>query len=359
MSRRGTQIAEARMKSLVLVSSVFTLALASAAAANDSMATAGAGGLVFLTNEDIEMTSEDLRVGVDEVKVVYEFTNKSDKDQHVLVAFPMPDIKGDGDFMVNIPTEEDDNLFGFTTTFNGEPVEAELHQYVFASNTNIEYTDYLKDLGISLLPFGRATTEELNALSEDQHTELLAKGLVIPMEYDAGQGWTTDYVPVWTLRSAYSFEADFPAGETVVVEHKYTPSVGGTAGVAFLSPPYEGYDPAAEYLKKYCTDDGFLKSVKKTLSDEANPYSAPFTETWLSYIWSTGMNWAGPIKNFHLTIDKGKPDNLVSFCWDGEVKKTSPTTFEMEAQDFVPPWNRELEILILNHQEPQEEGSAG
>ena len=49
---------------------------------------------------------------------------------------------------------------------------------------------------------------------------------------------------------------------------------------------------------------------------------------------------------------KVRPENMVSFCWDGDVKKTSPTTFEMDATDFFPPYNRELEILILNRNDP-------
>lgn len=348
------------MKSLHLLTlTAVASLLAGSALANDSMATLGAGGLVFLTSQDIEMTSEDLIVGPEEVRVVYEFTNKGEADQHVLVAFPMPDIKGDGDFNVMVPTEDPENIFGFKTTFNGEPVEAQLHQYVFAFG--IEYTDYLKELGVPLNPYGRDTIDAINALSEDEHAELLRLGLVIPMEYSTdpeGKVWQTDYTPVWTLKSTYSWEADFSAGETVDVEHSYTPSVGGTVAVTFLSEPYEDYDPAAEYLRKYCTDDGFIKAVKKTLAAPDQPYSAPFTESWLSYIWSTGANWSGPIKKFHLTIDKGRPENLVSFCWNGDVKKTSPTTFEMEAEDFYPPWNRELEILILNKQD-QAPGAAG
>ncbi len=339
------------MKSLKLLS----LAAASlacvlpAASANDSMATVGAGGLVFLTSEDVEMTSEDLYVSPDEVRVTYEFTNTGEADRNVLVAFPMPDIKGDGDFLVNIPTEDPENIFGFETAFNGEPVEAELHQYAFAFG--IEYTDYLKDLGVPLIPYGRATTDALNALSAEYHAELLKRGLVIPMEYDQGNGMQTEYFPVWTLRSAYSWEAEFPAGETVTVEHRYKPSVGGTVAVTFLAEPYDdGYDPAAEYLKKYCTDESFLDAIRKTLANPDEPYSAPFTESWMTYIWSTGSNWSGPIKKFHLTIDKGRPENLISFCWDGDVKKTSPTTFEMEVENFYPPWGRELEILILNKQ---------
>ena len=349
------------MKSLKIL--MFTvaggLALSGVALANDSMATIGAGGLVFLTSQDIEMTSEDLTVGPEKVRVVYEFTSKAAEDQRVLVAFPMPDITGDGDFMVMVPTEDPENIFGFETTFNGEPVEAELHQYAFAFG--IEYTEYLKELGVPLNPYGRDTIEAINALGDDQHKALVERGLVIPMEYStdpAGKVWQTDYTPIWTLKSTYSWEAEFPAGETVEVVHSYTPSVGGTVAVTFLSEPYEDYDPAADYLKKYCTDESFLKAVKKTLADPSQPYSAPFTESWLSYIWSTGSNWSGPIKNFRLTIDKGRPENLVSFCWDGKVTKTSPTTFVMEATDFYPPWNRELEILILNKQD-QAPGSAG
>src|SRR5690606_19999721 len=177
-------------------------------------------------------------------------------------------------------------------------------------------------------------------------------GLLVPMEFDAGQGWEKHYYPAWTLRSTYSWEATFPAGETVTVEHRYKPSVGGTVAVTFLAEPYEGYDPATEYRNKYCTDEAFIRAVKRTLTNPDEPYSAPFFESWISYIWSTGANWNGPIEKFHLTIDKGRPDNLVSFCWDGEVTKTSPTTFEMDAENWWPPWNREHEILILNRVQP-------
>lgn len=53
-----------------------------------------------------------------------------------------------------------------------------------------------------------------------------------------------------------------------------------------------------------------------------------------------------------------QPEYLVSSCRDGEVKKTSTTIFEMEAQDWWPPWDRKLEILILNRQESME-GNVG
>jgi hypothetical protein len=337
------------MSKIIPLSLLLCAAAATPAFGNDTMSTLGAGGLIFLQSEEVKMVSEDLYVSPTEVRVKYEFRNDADRDIKALVAFPLPDITGSPDFMVSVPTEDPDNIFGFETSFEGQPVEAELHQYVFS--TNIEYTQYLQDLGVPLAPFGEQTIAAINALSEDDKAALFARALVVPMEFDSGQGWQREYYPNWTLRSTYSWEATFPAGKTVEVEHSYRPSVGGTVAVTFLSPPYEDYDPATTYRSKYCTDDSLINAVRKTLPNPDEPYGAPYTESWLSYIWSTGGNWSGSIGKFHLTIDKGRPENLVSFCWDGKVTKTSPTTFEMEATDWWPPYGRELEILILNKQD--------
>ncbi len=430
------------MRTLFSLTLLASATLCGTAFANDTMSTLGAGGLVFLTTEDVKMASEDLYVSPEQVRVKYEFTNISDKDVEALVAFPLPDITGSGDFMVSIPTEDTENIFGFATQFEGKPVDTELHQYAFA--TNLDYTKYLTDLGVPLTPFGEASREAIAKLSDAQKMDMFKHGLVVPMvyydqaairalvpvgsEFDAnakivdgtrlavvggnmveaettarwpgaaitvmdstdaaldalrnGEAdlyvdatetindlidplkdefqplWDiyderTDYTPVWTLKSTYTWNAVFPANATVDVEHSYKPSVGGTVAVTFLSPPYEDYDPATEYKKKYCTDDNFVNTVKKTLPNPDEPYGAPFTESWLSYVWSTGGNWQGSIGKFKLTIDKGRPENLVSFCWDGEVTKTSPTTFEMEATDWWPPYGRELEVLILNRNDPE------
>ena len=324
------------------------LLAATPALANDTTAELGTGGLAFISTDTLKMESEDLFVSADEVRVTYQFRNLTDEAQDVLVAFPLPDIQGSGDFNVAIPDWDNDNFFGFSTFFNGEPVEATLHQHAFAFN--LDQTAALTELGVPLRPFGDRTREALKALDDDQIAELLHLGLVIPMQYgDGNDNWVTEYEPVWTLRSTYSWEAHFEPGELAEVVHTYKPSVGGTVAVTFLSPPTEYGDYAADYKKRFCTDDDFIKTVKKTLAAPDDFYSAPYTESWISYIWSTGNNWAGAIGKFTLTVDKGDPKNLVSFCWDGKVTKTGPTTFEMEATDWFPPWNRELEILILNH----------
>ena len=59
---------------------------------------------------------------------------------------------------------------------------------------------------------------------------------------------------------------------------------------------------------------------------------------------TTGAKCAGPIADFHLVVDKGAPDLLVSFCGDG-VKKISPTQFELRHANFT--LSRDLNGLTL------------
>ncbi len=63
---------------------------------------------------------------------------------------------------------------------------------------------------------------------------------------------------------------------------------------------------------------------------------------------TTGRNWKGPIGTFRLTIDKGRPDNLVSLCTEG-VRKTGPTTFVVEREDFEPEDDLKLMFIESPH----------
>jgi len=314
------------------------------ALANDTTAVLTTGGLEFVTNPDIVMESEELFISKDEIRVVYQFRNTGDTDQSILVAFPMPEIVPNFYSDVSYPMGLEDDRFAFETTFNGEPVEATLHEYAYAFG--VDRSKLLKQLGLPLLPINQQASAAADALDEATRAELLHLGMLTPDEYDAGQGWEKHYYPAWTYRATYTWEGTFPAGEVVTVEHRYRPSVGGTVGVSFLGEASEGYDPASDYARKYCTDESFVAAVRKTLTDPAEPWSAPFTESWISYILTTGGNWGGgSIGRFRLVVDKGSADNLVSFCGEG-VKKIGPTTFEMVKTDFWP--EQELDILILN-----------
>ncbi len=311
-----------------------------AAFANDSTAELGAGGLVYLTTDAIKMTSEDLSISMDEVKVHYTFQNVSDKDVTTLVAFPMPDIKGSLDFLDAIPADDPVNFLGFKTLVDGQPVTAKVQQRVTA--LGVDQTALLTELGIPLAPQLDATRAALDALPKEKWDELINLGLAIPDTYDAGKGWENHLAPNWLLSTAYYWQQTFPAGKTVIVDHSYRPSVGSTVGTSFGEAEASKAQWFAGYAEKYCVEPSFVAAAAKAAKNRAE---ADFLmENRIEYILTTAANWAGSIEKFHLTVDKGAPGNLVSFCGEG-VKKTGPTTFEMTATDFYP--EKDLSILIL------------
>jgi hypothetical protein len=139
-------------------------------------------------------------------------------------------------------------------------------------------------------------------------------------------------------------ELYLPAGKEVKVSHRYKPSVGGTAGLTFFYDNKFG-GSYADYKRAYCIDGAFEKAVLKAAKESKDGYPM-LMEQRLDYVLTTGGNWAlGTIGDFKLTIDKGDPANLVSFCGEN-VKKTGPTTFEMTAKEYYP--SQDLKILILH-----------
>ncbi|RWX61252.1 DUF4424 domain-containing protein, partial [Mesorhizobium sp. M4B.F.Ca.ET.089.01.1.1] len=95
---------------------------------------------------------------------------------------------------------------------------------------------------------------------------------------------------------------------------------------------------------------------RKAAKDNPDGYPQ-FFESRIAYILTTGGNWAsGNIGDFKLTIDKGSPKNLVSFCGDN-VRKVGPTTFEMTAKDFYP--EHDIDILLLEQADDTSGGDNG
>ena len=87
-----------------------------------------------------------------------------------------------------------------------------------------------------------------------------------------------------------------------------------------------------------------LNVIKNENKPHNMDYGSPFTEERISYILHTGANWAGSIAKFHLIIDKGSPDNLISLC-GYEVTESSPTLVESSKSNFTP--NNDIDIIIF------------
>jgi hypothetical protein len=317
--------------------------------ANDSTAELATGGLIFVRNDDVEMRAEDLFISTTEIRVRYRFFNRTAKDVMVLVAFPMPEIKIDGqDDNISVPTEEPVNILDFHTTVAGQPVKTEVEQRVFAAG--IERTQYLRDLGIPLAPHLPSTNEALDRLPREKWDELVKNGVAAIEEYDVGKGMEKHLAPRWALRTTFYWQQTFPANAETLINHRYKPSVGASVGTSIGSTYSRPNDPDEKArAAKYCFDKDFLATVEGARK-AAKTESAPFSEERIEYILKTGANWSGPIREFRLVADKGVADSLISFCGEG-VKKIAPTEFEMQKRNFTP--NGNFSVLILKKISPQ------
>ncbi|MFM9858982.1 DUF4424 domain-containing protein [Pseudoxanthobacter sp. M-2] len=325
----------------LVIGAVGIAGLAGPAAANDSSAELAAGGLVFVHNDAIEMHSEDLFVSTRLVRVKYRFFNRTDEDIVSLVAFPMPDITiSSAEQNISFPTEDPVRLLDFTTEVNGAPVENSVEQRVTARG--LDRTALLTGMGIPLAPHLRSTNMVLDGLPADQWDKLVRLGLAEVVEYDDdGTGMKRHLEARWTLHTTFYREQRFPAGAETLVEHRYVPSVGLSVG-SMIGQPGAASDPYTRpTIDKYCVDKSFLAAAERAAKKAEGGYLA---EQRVGYILTTGANWAGPIGDFRLVVDKGAPDNLVSFCAEG-VTKIGPTLFEVRKTDYVPTEN--LDVLIL------------
>ena len=211
------------------------------------------------------------------------------------------------------------------------------------SQKGVDRTSELRKPGVPLQPLAKATIEALDQVSHAQWGQLNAWGITDTEEFDDGSGVLIHLRPRWTLKTTYYFEQSFPAGREVVIEHRYKPSVGYSAATALGSKQAPRETWYKDYLRKYCLDAGFLGAIKRAKQVAKSDYP-PLEEERIAYILTSGRNWAGPIQSFRLVVDKGDPQNLVSFCGDG-VKKIAPTQFEIRKADYVP--SNDLDVLIL------------
>jgi len=292
------------------------------------------------------MESEALTITPESVTVQYQFLNLSSKPVTLTVAFPLPDLDlSDPDANFAIPTDDPLNFVGFQTKVDGAPVTFDVRQRAVLGDKDI--TDSVRAAGLPVLPIG-AQIDRLNAMPAKTKEKLAEQGLLVRSGTD--EKGAPLYDPGWIVKTSIIRQQTFAPGKPTAVEHKYRTSVGLSFDTVLRKAIREKESMAAEvkrYRDDYCISDFFLRGIdRRAGADDENV--ARLQERRISYILKTGANWAGPIKQFRLVVDKGRADRLVSFCGDN-VKKISPTAFEMNLTEFTP--QRDLKILLIGPSE--------
>jgi len=335
------------------------------AAANDGFGGIDATGLKFGNTEAVAMLSEDLYISPSQVKVAYEFRNKTAEDVTGEIIFPLPPIGLSGVMNSdwNLPDDPDrENLVAFKAMVDGKPVAVKIEriavlepEWVENRPQNQQYdtpgedvTAILEANGIplSLNPdvvraaLMKATPAQRKALTEAKLAEFIPA--------DPANQIEEDVYPAWSIIERYHWTQTFPAGATVKIAHDYENRPAG--GLFGWEHPQEA-DYLKEAARRYCVDEATSKGMVKALTQtvEGQTYTMG-SAYFIGYVLLTANTWAGPIGTFKLTVDKGAPENIVSFCADG-VKKTGPTTFVVEKTDFTPV--QDLNILVVKPMKPE------
>jgi hypothetical protein len=314
--------------------------------ANDSTGFMGTHGLELARTDAIRMVSEDLFIGPERIAVDYVFRNVTAAPVSTLVIFPFPPVD-----MSMTPTAANwafpaggREFLGFETVVDGRPVPTSLERRAFFRGE--EVTDVLRAAG--LLDF----SPWADASGNPSAYERVAAGLPPAVVADLvrrgllGEGEVSETDPQWTLALKAWWTQVFPPGRDVRVRHVYRPFVG----TALVEDPgaVDGRQPVGRFLEevrpdddRYCIDPPTRRGL------QAMRRQAPtgvFTAMEIAYVLTTGANWHGPIGRFRMTLDKGRPENILSLCWSG-LRRTGPTRFEFEARDWTP--DRDVRLLIL------------
>jgi Domain of unknown function (DUF4424) len=309
--------------------------------ANDSAAELSTGGLTFTRSAEVSMESEDLMISPDLVTVRYTFRNNAANPVNITVAFPLPDIELAEAENLAIPTNDTVNFVGFETRVEGKPVKLSIHQRAVLGTKDV--TALLRSLDVPLLPLG-AQQARLAELPQPVREQLLEQGLLA--QAGTGEQGRPIYEATWTVKTSAVRQQTFAANRITTVEHRYRPSVGISRDTALRKGlrQSKGMEREVErYRSEYCIEPAFLTALDKLAgAGEAN--SGKLQERRIAYRLKTGANWAGPIKDFRLVVDRQAPGRLVSFCAPG-MKAISPTASEVTAKDFTP--DKDLKILIV------------
>lgn len=306
------------------------LLIVTTAQANDSTGYVATGGVEYIKNKNISMHSEDLYISKDKIRVDYDFKNLSNKDITETVLFPMPAVPS---FLDSDYADTNATYNNFQVWINDQSITPAEHVRTFMrpiiikdgdrtyADEAIDTTELFKSCGLDEVDMMGPWTYQVDSEYVDQKL-LDCNNKALDKFIDDRE----DPYIAWDSQVIYSWKQTFKANAITKVKHTYAPLVGGSVHL--------GEEEFAHFCVDKSTQRGFNKNGGR-------PYQA------LSYILTTGANWAKPIANFKLTVERD-PDELVSFCWKGKgkVKKVGPTTFEIKETNFVPTHDFDVAFIM-------------
>ncbi len=326
------------------------------ALANDGFGGLSATGLQFGKTDQVRMVREDLFISVKKVVVRYLFHNDGPEDVAGEVIFPLPPISlsdlDNSDFSLGENELAAANPVQFTAQINGMAIPVRIDRIAVVEPPydqrkeakdgydapGQEVTRLLADFSLPLSIDLAKIKGLLAGFDTRTQKRLQQLGLV---ELYPGQ----PPIPRWSIIIRYHWPQRFPAGKDTLIEHSYDPAPPG--GI-FTWPAQEKelYPYQQELIRDYCIDLPTRRGIVKRLHPPGRGEMAGTgMAVYLNYVLTTANTWHGPIGTFHLTIDKGAENRILSLCMVG-IKKIGSTRFEVVRQNYRP--TKDLRLLFVS-----------
>jgi hypothetical protein len=293
------------------------------------------------STDTIAIDSETIAIGPEWVSIAYRLSNQTAAPANLALMVPLPQLDfSDPDVTWAIPGSDPINFVDLSMKIENKPAPFVFSQVAHLNGRDVSTA--LRQNNLALIPVG-TFDNQLLALTPDLKMRLAQAGLLAQVGNDV-QG-NPLFFPTWSVDTNATKTVSFAPNQSMLLELRYRASVG-TSPDTFLRRPLRTEAGLANqvqrYRSSYCIDDAFYNGLDKLAAAvEAN--SSKLRERRIYYRLTEGLP-NRPIKEFRLIVDKGRPDWIVSFCVDN-LKRTSATTFEMRAVDFVP--NQDLRILMI------------
>ena len=289
------------------------------------------GGVVFEKQDGIKMQTEALYIRPGQIEVNYLFENTTDKDITTQIFFPLPDMPAVEEYL-----DDEAHDFKFKLWVNGKPKTYQTHWAVKQNDTDIT-----KDISILFYrPEEVITDQELDrriqTLPDETRQKLQGKKIIEwgwTLDRDKGeiQTWKTPDNAAWQKQISYSWQQTFPAKQTIVIHHRYTPTdLSSNTGEPYskcLDKHSEQYDKFMHELPPGDTDFRFNNHLH--------------AQKYLEYILTTANNWQGPIENFNLLVES--PLKSVG-CFDGEAFY-GEKYYAINRQNYTPEWDMSVDFV--------------
>lgn len=305
------------------------------------------GGIEYKYNDKISIESEVLRVSPYKISVSYIFKSSAQTPQTVDIAFPI--AVDDANYREAKGTRPEGNVEPhLKVSVNGQSITSLPRVFL----DRVEVTDWLY-----VFP-DREQPSDILKSDRDFRPFFKQHNLryICDKEDEKPSADNSCFIS-GDINVDYRWRQTFEPGETRV-DVSYVPDVGGDYyfgeegygidrdlghGFGVLTTDERNPDPT--FREFFCIDDNTAKAIERKAANQD-----AFSGHSVMYIWDTARYWQGPIKKFHLIIEKDFPEQIISYCpYIGS--KTSPTTFEWQTENFVP--QGRFKVLFLPSYKPE------